>query len=660
MKNAFPSLLLLALFWSCNSPTENKTKDDKYRPDYHFTPQNSWMNDPNGMVFHNGEYHLFYQYYPDSTVWGPMHWGHAVSTDLMNWEHLPIALYPDSLGYVFSGSCVVDHQNTSGFGTNENPPMVAIFTYHNQKWADNGRLDFQYQAIAYSLDNGRSWTKYDRNPVLKNNGNIDFRDPKVFWHQASNRWIMSLAVWDHISFFSSPNLKDWTHESDFGENYGSHAGIWECPDLIKLEVENSDEKKWALLVSINPGGPLGGSATQYFIGDFDGHQFRLDSSFAASHLSSPVLIPDGITFDDFENSLTKWTTTGKVFNSNPTEGAINFQNDLRNYEGEYLLNSFGEKESYKGTAKSEEFEITKPYINFRIGGGRYDSTYLALVINDQIARKSSANNGPKLQLKSWDVSEYIGQRASLLAVDSSTWVWGHITVDDITFADQPITPILEKPIWIDYGADNYAGVTWGNMPSEDGRTLFLGWMSNWQYAQVVPTESWRSTMTLPRELSITKIKDQYYIKSKPAREIEKYLDEQEITAKNGIYKLPDRSCMIRIDDLPVISEFTITFENDLGEKINYSISNDSIIFDRTQSGIIDFEEHFGARHAVSNYLESIEKIELFYDVTSLELFINDGEFVMTELVFPNSPFNQIILENSHAMVDAYHVKTDKN
>ena len=318
--------------------TQMKT-GEQYRPAFHFTPKEKWMNDPNGMVYYQGEYHLFYQYYPDDNVWGPMHWGHAVSKDMIHWEHLPIALYPDKLGYIFSGSCVIDWNNTTGFGSKENPPMVAIFTYHDPEGEKNKTIDFQTQGIAYSLDKGRTWTKYEGNPVIPNPGIKDFRDPKVIWHQDTQKWVMSLAVKDHISFYSSKDLKSWKLESDFGEKAGAHGGVWECPDLFPLKDQNGNEK-WVLLVSINPNGPQGGSATQYFVGDFDGKTF---------------------------------------------------------------------------------------------------------------------------------------------------------------------TPNHDKIKWIDYGADNYAGVTFSDIPAEDGRRLFIGWMSNWQYAQVVPTYTWRSAMTIPRELTLKKI-----------------------------------------------------------------------------------------------------------------------------------------------------------
>ncbi len=300
---------------------DHKIEMEQHRPHFHFTPESMWMNDPNGMVYYEGEYHLFYQHHPDDVVWGPMHWGHAVSTDLVHWEHLPIALYPDEYGYIFSGSAVVDWKNTSGFGSKHNPPLIAIFTYHDVDGEQAGNNDYQTQGIAYSIDKGRSWTKYENNPVLPNPGIKDFRDPKVIWYEPDQKWIMTLAAHDNVRFYSSPNLKDWIFESEFGKGIGAHGGVWECPDLFPMELDGT--QKWVLLVSLNDGGPNGGSGTQYFIGDFDGKTFINDNS------------------------------------------------------------------------------------------------------KNQI-------------------------------------------------------------LWLDYGRDNYAGVTWSDIPDEDGRRIFMGWMSNWSYAEVVP------------------------------------------------------------------------------------------------------------------------------------------------------------------------------
>jgi len=246
------------------------------RPVAHFTPPQAWMNDPNGMYYHQGEYHLFYQHYPDALVWGPMHWGHAISTDLMNWQDMPIALYPDEHGMIFSGSAVVDVNNTSGLGSLENPPVVALFTYHDEAMKQQGSKVFETQGMAYSLDNGRTWQKHHSNPVIANPGKVDFRDPKVSWHAPSKRWVMVVTQGKNLGFYTSKDLIGWQHVSDFGDGLGAHGGVWECPDLIVLKDPDSGQDKYVLIVSLVPGGPNGGSATQYFVGDFDGETFSAD------------------------------------------------------------------------------------------------------------------------------------------------------------------------------------------------------------------------------------------------------------------------------------------------------------------------------------------------------------------------------------------------
>ena len=185
------------------------SEEELYRPNFHFTPKKGWMNDPNGMFYLNGYYHLYFQYYPDGNVWGPMHWGHAISTDMITWIEQPIALYPDEKGYIFSGSAIVDVNNSSGFGSVENPPIIAIFTYHDPEIAKKEGIDVESQAIAYSLDQGRTFTKYANNPVIKNPGIRDFRDPKVTWDAIHKQWILVLAAQDKAFFYASKNLKDW-------------------------------------------------------------------------------------------------------------------------------------------------------------------------------------------------------------------------------------------------------------------------------------------------------------------------------------------------------------------------------------------------------------------------------------------------------------------
>jgi fructan beta-fructosidase len=265
------TICLITIFAGLTTGRAQEIYHEQYRPQIHFSPKANWMNDPNGLVYDQGTYHLFFQYYPDSTVWGPMHWGHAISHDLLHWKQVAIALYPDSLGYIFSGSAVVDSSNTSGFGGKGKTPLVAIYTQHDPVGEKGGTNFFQNQSIAYSLDAGKSWIKYPGNPVLRTPGLKDFRDPKVSWYPDQKKWIMTLAAGDRILFYSSKNLKSWNKESEFGAGIGAHGGVWECPDLVPFLVDG--KKVWLLIVNINPGGIQGGSGTQYFTGDFDGQHF---------------------------------------------------------------------------------------------------------------------------------------------------------------------------------------------------------------------------------------------------------------------------------------------------------------------------------------------------------------------------------------------------
>ncbi len=478
MRSFIPFLGVLLVSFSCQKKNEINfipSESEIYRPDYHFTPPSGWMNDPNGMVYLDGEYHLFYQHYPDSTVWGPMHWGHAVSKDLVGWEHLPIAIEPDSLGYIFSGSAVYDSENSSGFGTIEKPPLVAIYTYHDMVGEKSGKTDFQTQGIAYSLDKGRTWIKYERNPVLPNQGIRDFRDPKVsqlIQSDGSKTWVMTLAAQDRIQFFGSSDLKNWSMLSEFGQGIGAHGGVWECPDLLPFKSP-SGEDKFVLLVSINPGGPQKGSATQYFLGSFEN---------------------------------------------------------------------------------------------------------------------------------------------------------GAFTPDDTMIR------------WIDYGPDNYAGVTWSNLPKEQNRTLFIGWMSNWLYGQVVPTETWRSALTIPRELSLFDVSGTLLLKSTPASELQKLRGEG-IKITNGASNLPSQAVEI-LGELNGSDSFSLVFSNELGEKLLIMKDQGLVSIDRTLAGKSDFQEDFATVHSAPMSWEAKE-IRIFLDAHSVELFVNEGELVMTSIIFPNRPWKTV-------------------
>lgn len=466
-----------------------------HRPQFHFSPPEMWMNDPNGMVYHKGLYHLFYQHYPDSTVWGPMHWGHATSKDLIRWEHQPIALYPDTLGMIFSGGAVVDEKNSSGLGTAENPPLIAIYTYHNAEMEKQGRNDYQTQGLAYSIDDGRTWKKYENNPVIKNPGYRDFRDPKFFWHEESKKWILVLVAGDHAEIFGSKDLKSWNMLSDFGKEYGSHGGVWECPDLFPLTVEGENTRKWIMIININPGGPNGGSATQYFVGDFDGEKFVCDT-------------------------------------------------------------------------------------------------------------------------------------------------------------DKSVTS------WLDYGPDNYAGVTWSNAP--ENKTIFIGWMSNWAYGQAVPTHPWRSANTLPRELMLARVNKSLHVRSVLWDGVKNLSQDKKQFADLSIQDSLDLSGQV---GFPVTKswlqgeidakDFRIEFSNINGEKVGVGFNSSAKQFyvDRKRSGKTNFSADFvkdivAPRIASGNTI----KFTIAVDVSSVEVFFDDGLTVLTAVFFPEEDLSQLKIYSSTGVI----------
>ncbi len=247
------------------SDTFDTSNTEKYRPAFHHTPLYGWMNDPNGMFYKDGVWHLYYQYNPYGSKWQNMSWGHSTSTDLVNWEHHPVAIEPNSLGQVFSGSCVVDSDNTAGFGKDA---VIALYTSAGIN---------QMQSLAYSTDNGETFTIYPGNPIITLES--EARDPNMFWNDETKEWNLLLAhALDHeMLIFTSPDLKEWTLQSAFGKGLGAQGGVWECPDMRHLPVEGTDESKWVLICNLNPGGPFGGSAAQYFTGDFDGRKFTADT-----------------------------------------------------------------------------------------------------------------------------------------------------------------------------------------------------------------------------------------------------------------------------------------------------------------------------------------------------------------------------------------------
>ena len=439
------------------SDTFDTANREKYRPVYHHTPAWGWMNDPNGMFYKDGVWHLYFQYNPYGSQWENMTWGHSTSTDLIHWTFQGAPIEADAWGTIFSGSAVVDHNNTSGFGKGA---VVAMYTSAGEN---------QTQSIAYSNDNGQTFTKYDGNPVLTSN-TPDYRDPHVFWNEDIKRWNMIMAEGQHMDIYSSADLKEWKLESQFGAEYGNHGGVWECPDLMKMKVRGTDQYKWMLLCNINPGGPFGGSATQYFVGQFDGHKFTCESA--------------------------------------P--------------------------------------EVTR---------------------------------------------------------------------------------------WMDYGKDHYATVTFDNAP--DGRRVAMAWMSNWQYANQVPTMQFRSANSVPRDLDLYEYQGQTYCGVTPSPEL------AAARPKKATKTLTEACEMV----VTLKGNATITLANDKGEQVvmTYDEKSRTFAMDRTKSGQKEFSDDFAAL-TVAPVHGKMSQLRLFIDRSSIEAFDADGKMAMTNLVFPTKPYNKVLVK----------------
>jgi fructan beta-fructosidase len=654
----FVGCISLASF-SFSSRAADQHYREAFRPQLHFTPAKNWMNDPNGLVYFDGEYHLFYQYNPYGDKWGHMSWGHAISRDLFHWEHLPVALAEENDVMIFSGSAVVDSKNTSGFGEGGKPPLVAIYTGHYT------RKPLQNQNLAYSNDRGRTWTKYKGNPVLDINER-DFRDPKVFWHEKTRRWIMAVAwpVQRKVRFYSSANLKAWTHLSDFGPA-GSTTGIWECPDLFPLPVESArGGEKWVLVVNVGSGAPAGGSGSQYFVGQFDGTQFTLDWSYPRSQ---PEVVPEGDLVVDFEGADYRgWQATGDAFGPGPAHGSIGGQAPVTGLRGQGMVNTFFDGDKSTGTLTSAEFELSSEFASFLIGGGnRPGKTCLNLIVNSNVVRTATGDDSERLTWKSWDLHEFHGQRGRLQIVDVETNAWGHVLVDHIVFADTAAKPPVERALWADFGPDFYAGVSWNDAPRRDDHRLWLGWMSNWRYANDVPTFPWRSAMTLPRELALRQTTNGVRLVQYPARECRKLHDQKHQLSNANVLRVNEwlRREMIGGSVWQIDAEIEppkagaqFTFQLMRGPNQATILGCDTrrgvLWLDRTRSGRIDFHSDFPAIYEAPLNAGKIV-LRIFIDTSSIEVFANDGETVLTSLVFPATSDQVMKLATSN---DALKIK----
>lgn len=612
---------------------------ERWRPQFHFSPARNWINDPNGMLFYEGEYHLFYQHNPFGDKWGHMSWGHAVSRDLLQWEELPVALAEENGIMIFSGSAVVDWNNTSGFGQDGKPPLVAIYTGHYTN------KPLQNQQIAYSNDRGRTWTKYSGNPVI-DLGEQDFRDPKVFWHEETKRWVMVVAWPLHhkVRLYGSTNLREWQHLSDFGPA-GASREIWECPDLFPLRIEGTRKQKWVLIVNTF-GAPAGGSGCQYLVGDFDGNRFSLD---ADAPRGEPEFVPEGVLLADFEGAdYGTWKKTGAAFAQRPAQGTLPQQQQVGGFRGKGLVNSFSGGDQPEGTLTSPEFKITHDYLSFLIGGGKHpDKACLNLLIAGKVVRSATGNDAEWLAWKSWDVREYRGQSAVIEIIDRVTGGWGHINVDHIVLADRPAKEGREGALWADFGPDFYAAVSWSDIPVRDGRRIWLGWMSNWQYAHEIPTAPWRNAMSLPRELSLRRTAAGLRLIQRPVAELEKVRDAVGRVTRRSLVEA--NAWLKHREDLGDSFEIAAEWEKagtsafgcilHFGEEAQVRITVDpregKVRLDRSKSGTTGFNPSFVRPiEAPLTIEEGRVQLRLIVDTSSVEVFGQDHEMALTSLIFP--------------------------
>ena len=597
------------------------------RPQFHFTPSTGWMGDPSGLVYENGWYHLFY-------------WGHAVSHDLVRWERWPRALRSGRSVGVMSGSAVVDWNNTSGFGKDGKPPMVAIYSGLHKTTRR------QTQDIAYSNDGGRTWTKYAGNPVI-DLGLTEFRDPQVFWYEPARHWIMvvSLAAETKVSFYASNDLKHWGHLSEFGPA-GATGGVWECPDLFMLPVEgNPKNMKWVLKVDVQPTGG------QYFVGDFDGTTFSCDHTLLDQLESSPD-DAGNVVFADFEgDDYGAWITTGHAFGKGPAHGMLAGQNAVLGFRGSGFVNSFHGGDDSQGTLTSPEFTLANPYIRFLIGGGyKPQKACIILLVDGQVVRTETGRDMEALRWANWDVREFMGRPARIQIVDHATGGWGHINVDQITFSDRPVKlDEREKAHWIDYGDDFYATRSWHGLPDPDLRRVWLAWMGNWRYATDIPTVPWKGMQSIPRELGLSKDSlGRIYLTQQPVREL-KSLRTRHWERPAGLVGPANQNLSrdgIRGNALEIVADFECGDASEFGFKvrqgtkeetvIGYDVRNQKMFVDRTRSGRVDFNPSFPARNlAPLMPVQNIIRLHVFVDECSVEVFGNDGRTVISDEIFPD-------------------------
>ena len=656
---------------SPSTPIDAPPATEAWRPRYHFSPRRHWMNDPNGLVFHDGEYHLYFQHNPKGSQWGHISWGHAVSSDLVGWRELDVAIPATERVMAFSGSVVVDHANSGGFAPagSAEPALVALFTGFDPV------TKIQSQHLAYSLDRGRSFKPYAGNPVIDIQS-TEFRDPKVFWHEATQRWVMLLvaALQQQVWIYNSPNLKDWQRVSTFGPAGSAAYNIWEVPDLVRLPVRTADGRvtgtRWVLFVSVNHGSLWGGSGVQYFIGDFDGRCFTAEGSGTVA----PLLTPPGDPIADFSgNDLPPgWTISGTAFGTGPVAGALEGQAFASGHLGRGLMNSGHGGHVSTGTVTSPPFTIAQPWLSFQIAGGSRPGTRLELIVEGIVVRQASGDGTMLLRWQSWEVSAFMGLKAVLRAVDEDTEPGGYLLFAHPLLSQAPVCPpaTADVALWADHGRDFYAPITFSNVP--DGRALWLGWMSNWDYARQLPTEPWRGQASSVRELDLVATQRGLRLRQRMANEVRDGVTGDALVqaascpatraaAAVAAASLSSRQLMLRMivaaQGLQAPVGFTL-FAGRAGEvRMGFDAGRQTFFVDRT--GLPARFAGHAERHDAARLLDESEiSIEVWTDGSTVELFGDGGTVVISDLVYPDAEDTGVALfhgvENPLISVLAVH------
>lgn len=594
---------------------------ERFRPQYHLSTQEGWLGDPDGMIRYRGLWHCFW-------------WGHATSPDLVHWTEQPYPMVGDDGSFVyFSGSVVVDETNSSGLGRAGAPPIVAIYTMHDRD------TRHETQGLSISHD-GLTFTFFDGNPVLDAD-QPEFRDPQVFRDEASGRWIMAivLPIERQVQFYASDDLIAWELLSECGP-WGSRETVWEVPDLFEMAVDDDPtRRKWVLLCGMSP------NRNQYFIGDFDGTTFRLDPE-ANAYLLQGQGIP-GRVLTDFEQGVPDdWAVSGQ-----PTvqiHAGASCDGGRGGWLGEACLSTHAAESTEPVELFSQPFTIDGPHIHFLRAGGGSDRSSVSLVVDDNTVRIDRGQGDPLFRWGSWKVADLIGQTARLRIVDSAPWESeGALAIDHIVLSSQAMTAGLEHANWLDAGPDYYAVRTYRDYDHETDRTIAMGWMGNWEYAQNVPTEWGKGYMAVPRDLHLRSWAGGLRLCQEPIAELTSLRSEPIVATGlvvHGSTPIPGFMPRVNqyeldlvIDEIAPGCRFGVRLA--IGECGSIAVGYDShigaLFLDRSDPETGGFSETFAKHISTPLDVASELRLRIFVDRASVEVFANDGEATISAAMFPD-------------------------